>query len=67
MQHSEKRGFRMMNSTDNVTENNNQTMNSTQTEEENKKIDDKDTQYINEFIKGLLLNENTMYSGNWTT
>ena len=40
----------MMNSTDNVTENNNQTMNSTQTEEENKKIDDKDTQYINEFI-----------------
>ena len=57
----------MMNSTDNVTENNNQTMNSTQTEEENKKIDDKDTQYINEFIKGLLLNENTMYSGNWTT
>ena len=67
MQHSEKRGFRMMNSTDNVTENNNQTMNSTQTEEENKKIDAKDTQYINEFIKGLLLNENTMYSGNWTT
>ena len=55
----------MMNSTDNVTEN--QTMNSTQTEEENKKIDAKDTDNINEFIKGLLLNENTMYTGNWTT